>query len=102
MRYPYPPTPSLHNLCNDTTRIPDAQLGSSGSESATAPATQEGFGSETHHLSVNVSEARERARHNAESWKMDASAKAVLMFVSLSLQGSNWPYIDLVLISSKG
>jgi hypothetical protein len=68
--------------------IPDARLGSSGS--VTAPATtQEDFGSEARHLSVNVPEARERAREITESWKMDTNAKAILMFVSLPLQDFN-------------
>ena len=94
MRYP----PTLRNLCNDT--IPDAQLGSSGSVTAPArAATQEGFVSETRHLSVNVPEEREPARHDiAESWEMDARTKAVLMFVSppFQLEGFNRPYFDLV------
>jgi len=75
MRYP----PTFHDSSRDT--IPHARLGSSGPIMASVTAPEE-FGNEISEWSANRTEAGEHVRHVNNSCKGDASAKAVLMFVS--------------------
>jgi len=74
MRYP----PTFHDSFSDT--VLHAQLGSSGSMMASVTAPEE-FGNEIFEWSANGTEAGDHARHVNNSWKEDASAKAVLIFV---------------------
>ena len=79
--------PTLRNPFSDTTL--GAQPGSSGYVATSATARDE-CNIEMSQQFANVTEARRHDRHMTDSWKGDASAKAVLMFVSFfQLTGHN-------------
>ena len=69
-------TPTFHNPFNDTTL--DAELGCYGTVETSASARDE-CKIEMRQWSANVTETD---RQMTDSWKGDASAKTVLMFVS--------------------
>ena len=72
-------TSTSHNPFSDTAL--DAELGFSGSVE-TAALAQDGCKVEMRQWSSNVTQAREHDRYMTDSWKGDAGAKTVLMFVS--------------------